>query len=186
MFFSAVNDVGSVSIGRASSPDGQTWTPEPAPLLSGELNGEAVLLSPRVLIDGTVFKMWYSVARLEPRPCLGTGQSTCPNGQLCQNNVCVQGPVGNDTFSAFCEAGLAVQVGYATSSDGFFWTRSLSNPVIRVDSPNVAPGTHAILVSSVVPGADLKSVTLHYSMFRRLALLNNGCFPNTIARATRP
>jgi hypothetical protein len=187
MFFSAVKaDNGAVSIGRASSPDGVTWTPEPAPVLSGELNGEAVLLSPRVLIDGTVFKMWYSFARLEQKPCLGTGQSTCATGQICQNNSCVQGPVGDDTFSAFCEAGVQVNVGYATSSDGFFWTRSLSNPVIQVDSPGVQAGSHAILVSSVVPGDDLKSVTLHFSTFKRLLALKNGCFPNTIARATRP
>jgi len=187
MFFSAVKaDNGAVSIGRASSPDGVDWTPEPAPVLSGELNGEAVLLSPRVLIDGTVFKMWYSFARLDVKPCLGTGQSTCANGQICQNNTCVQGPVGDDTFSAFCEAGVAVNVGYATSSDGFFWTRSLSNPVIQTDSPGVQAGTHAILVSSVVPGDDLTSVTLHFSTFKRLIALKNGCFPNTIARATRP
>ena len=77
MFFSAIRADGAVSIGRASSPDGMTWQAEPAPILSGDLSGEAVLLSPRVLIDGTVYKMWYSFARnIDVKLCLGTGQRT--------------------------------------------------------------------------------------------------------------
>src|SRR5262249_39958982 len=61
MFFSASQGMNSVpSIGRASSADGMTWVPEPAPVLSGDLGGELVLIAPHVLVDGTVFKMWYS------------------------------------------------------------------------------------------------------------------------------
>jgi hypothetical protein len=190
MFFSAVHNTTSiVSIGRASSTDGLTWTPEPAPLLSGDVTGEAVLLSPRVLIDGTVFKMWYSFARLRIRPCIGTGQSTCPIGQMCVNNLCQAQDVPSDPFFAFCEAGNEVEVGYATSSDGYFWVRSPSSPVIRPDSPGVAANTHALLVSSVIPTDGVnaqKGITLFYSTFRRVITAGNRCVANGITRATRP
>ena len=190
MFFSAIDMNGAVSIGRASgSPDGTTWTPEPAPILSGDLSGEAVLLSPRVLVDGTVYKMWYSFARrVDVKLCLGANgtQGTCPVGFLCQNSVCTSAD-SNDTFSPFCEVGSTVNVGYATSSDGFFWTKSISNPVIDVEQ--VGAGAHALLASAVLPtdgvNAD-KGVTLWYSTFRRLAAANNRCVPQGIKRATRP
>src|SRR5581483_1399249 len=43
MFFSSFSAAdGSVSIGRASSTDGFSFTPEPAPVLQGNLSGEAV------------------------------------------------------------------------------------------------------------------------------------------------
>jgi hypothetical protein len=187
MFFSAIKDDGSVSIGRASSPDGMTWTPEPAPILSGDLSGEAVLLSPRVLVDGTVYKMWYSFARkLDFRICAGTGQSTCQTGYSCVMNVCTANDSG-DAFSAFCEVGSTVSIGYATSSDGFFWTKSIYNPAIDVDQ--VGGGAHALLASSVLPTDGVSAqngVTLYYSTFRRVAVLANRCVPNGVKQATRP
>ena len=49
-----------VAIGRATSADLATFTPEPAPLLNGEVGGESVLSGARVLLDRGVYKMWYT------------------------------------------------------------------------------------------------------------------------------
>jgi hypothetical protein len=53
----------AMSIGRAHSADGVVFTPEPAPVLSGEQGGEAYLAAASVMLDGSVFKMWYAFAR---------------------------------------------------------------------------------------------------------------------------
>jgi hypothetical protein len=195
MFFSALKAdnnpnggaaLSSVSVGRASSPDGKSWTPEPAPILSGDLTGEVVLLSPRVLLDGSIYKMWYSFARkLSVILCLGTGQSTCPANYSCVNLTCTPNDA-EDVFHAFCENSSQVEIGYATSSDGFFWTKSIHNPVISIPAGSA---DHAYLVSSVLPtdGVDAASgVTLYYSAFRRAVTTMDRCLPNGIKRATRP
>jgi hypothetical protein len=160
-----------VAVGRATSTDGLNWTPEPAPVLSSDFTDEAVLISPRVLIDGTVWKMWYSFARL--------------------GNV----PVGMPSLDVFCDSRAEIMVGYATSSDGFFWVRSPHNPVLRPgnplqnippSSPNIPQGTRSILVSSVTPSDGINTssgVVLHYSPFRRSGL---NCLPSGVYRAVRP
>lgn len=162
MFFNASQTNGPVSIGRANSTDGIKFTPEPAPLLSGDVFGEALLLSPRVLLDGSVYKMWYSFAKL-----------------------------GDVNTTDFCMTKAGV--GYATSSDGFYWIRSPSNPVMGGDASGWDAGITAFLVGSVVPtdGQSAQNgITLYYSTFRQTTLtLRTGnlttCVPNGIGRATR-
>jgi hypothetical protein len=162
MFFSALSGMNSseVNIGRAESSDGVHFTAEPAPLLSGDLTGEAVLLSPRVIVDGTVYKMFYSFARLM------------------------------DFHTDVC--GSNVGIGYATSSDGFYWIRSPSNPVMQQDPTEGGwdAATTAFLVGSVVPkdGVDPQNgLSLYYSTFRHLTISGSDqCLPNGIGRATRP
>jgi hypothetical protein len=184
MFFSAFSQ-GSVAIGRASSPDGTTWTPEPAPLLSSGLSGEQILLSPRVMLDGTVWKMWYSYANLSDLPsCL----SGCPTGSTCNftTGSCTPTDVG-DVFFSLCDVKARVQIGYATSADGFFWTKSTNNPALSID--DVPGGPHALLVSSVLPTDGVNAsngMTLWFSPFRRVIDLSDRCLPNGIRRATRP
>jgi hypothetical protein len=162
MFFSVASgkDGSPAYIGRASSSDGLRFVPEPAPLLAGELAGEALLTAPRVLVDGTVFKMWYTFAR-------------------------VADVIGKD----LCVA--TVNVGYATSDDGFFWVRSPSNPVMPAGGLLSWDGAiTGFLVGSVVPsdGADAQNgITLYYSTLR-LTQVGSGpptCLPNGIGRATR-
>jgi hypothetical protein len=159
MFFSALNasGVNKVSIGRASSSDGTHFTPEPAPLLSGDLFGELFLASPHVIRDGTVYKMFYSFARL-----------------------------GGVTLDKFCDPATKISIGYATSSDGFFWVRSPSNPVIDAGSGTGWDGaSRTLLAGSVVPadGNDPSSgYALYYTTFLTRGL---ACVP-AIARAVRP
>jgi hypothetical protein len=147
-------------IGRASAgPDGQHFVAEPAPLLSSDITGELVLLSPRVIVDGTVFKMWYSYARAQDITDL--------------NNL--------------CSSTNQVQIGYATSSDGFYWIRSPSNPAVAIGGLGWDADSRALLTGSVVP-RDGKSTTsgfsIYYTTFRSVLLL--GCIPSGIGRATRP
>jgi hypothetical protein len=157
-FFSATA-MSSIAIGRASSSDGVHFVPEPAPLLTGDLTGEAVLMAPRVLVDGTVYKMWYSFARL----------ADYKNGDPCQSTI---------------------GIGYATSSDGFYWIRSPANPVMPAGGGGWDDTSTAFLVGSVVPsdGQNVQNgLTLYYSTFR-LTVTGSGsiCLPNGIGRASRP
>ena len=163
MFFSAGHSLGTgnvAEIGRASSSDGLHFTAEPAPVLSSDLTGEAVLLSPRVIVDGTVFKMFYSYARAQDIMDL-------------QN---------------LCNANNRVQIGYATSSDGFYWIRSPSNPAVAVGGGGWDGGSNALVTGSVVP-RDGKSTSsgfaLYYTTFQTVSILNV-CVPSGIGRATRP
>jgi hypothetical protein len=165
MFFSARKTVSatvtSVSLGRASSADGIHFTAEPAPILSGDIFGEALLVSPKVLVDGTVFKMWYTFART----------ADVPTADLCDTRV-------------------KVEIGYATSSDGFYWIRSPSNPVVSVGGGGWDMDSRALLVTSVLPldGVDPASgVQLFYAPIRRtlLPVLGFNCLANGIGRATR-
>jgi hypothetical protein len=167
MFFSAGKTVGNGSvaeIGRASSAgsDVTHWTAEPAPLLSSDLTGEAVLLAPRVIVDGTVYKMWYSYARAADIKDL--------------NNL--------------CDAMNSVQIGYATSSDGFYWIRSPSNPAVAVGGTGWDFDSHALLTGSVVPldGRSTQSgFAVYYTTFRNVSILGIPfCVPSGIGRATRP
>ena len=92
-----------------------------------------------------------------------------------------------DAFSPFCEPGTTISIGYATSNDGFFWVKSIYNPVIDVDT--MGGGARALLASSVLPTDGVSAsngVTLYYSSFKRLGVINNRCLPNGIKRATRP
>jgi len=165
MFFSSAKTVGMGSveeIGRASAgPDGQQFVAEPAPLLSSDLTGELVLLAPRVIVDGTVFKMWYSYAR---------AQDIMDLNNLCNTNN-------------------QVRIGYATSSDGFYWIRSPSNPAVEVGGTGWDADSRALLVGSVVPrdGKTTNSgFALYYTTFRAVPILLNACIPSGIGRATRP
>ena len=145
MFFSAghmLSGGGNVAeIGRASSSDGLHFAAEPAPILSSDLTGEAVLLAPRVIVDGTVFKMFYSYARAQDIMDL----------------------------SNLCNANNRVHIGYATSSDGFYWIRSPSNPAVEVGGTGWDSDSNALVVGLVVP-RDGKSTSsgfaLYYTTFR--------------------
>ena len=151
-------------IGRASaSPDGQNFTAEPAPLLSSDLTGELVLLSPRVIVDGTVFKMWYSFARAQDIMDL-------------QN---------------LCDANNQVQIGYATSSDGFYWIRSPSNPAVAIGGSGWDADSRALLVRlgrAARRQSTSSGFALYYTTFRtrRRSSASRSARPNGIGRATRP
>jgi len=60
----AGSTVGAIAaVGLASSVDGKTFVVEPSPVLNGDLGGEATIFAPQILIEGSVYKMWYSFSR---------------------------------------------------------------------------------------------------------------------------
>ena len=74
MFFNALrcNNAGggclgfynvSLSIARASSTNGLDYIPLPAPVVTGDVGGEQYLSSPKVVIDGSIYKMWYAYTK---------------------------------------------------------------------------------------------------------------------------
>jgi hypothetical protein len=87
---------------------------------------------------------------------------------------------------AFNDPCLAqVDVGYATSTDGFYWVRSPSNPVLALDGNGWEGNTRAMLPASVVPadGKDFDGgVFLYYSALATI-LVPPYCIPSGIGRA---
>ena len=163
MFFSAMrcnaadgNCLGffnvSMSVGRADSTDGSHFQPQPAPVLSGDAGGEQYLAAPAVLLDGSVYKMYYAFTH-------GLGLAASP-----------------------CDSAAQVQIGYATSTDGFFWVRSPSNPVVTLGGTGWDKSAPGLLTGSVVPvdGVDPESgLMVYYSTFTSSGL----CVPFGIGRA---
>jgi len=95
----------------ATSPDGQTWTPHPDPVIDlgpkGSYDGYTLAAS-TVLVEEGIFKMWY-------------------NG---------------------IDAAGRMTINYATSPDGFAWTKYEGNPVV-----DLGPDTAAYYPSVVRVGA---------------------------------
>jgi hypothetical protein len=142
----------SMAIGRARSTDGSKFTPEPAPVLSGDMGGETYLAAPQVKKDGSIYRMWYGFTR-----------------EVAFGDPCL----------------AQIDIGYATSTDGFFWVRSPSNPVLSLDGTGWEGKSRAMLPSSVVPadGKDFDSgLVLYYSPLQTI-LVAPFCIPSGIGRA---
>jgi hypothetical protein len=139
-----------LSVGRARSTDGLTFTPEPAAVLTGEEGGEAYLATPVVILDGSVFKMFYAFSR----------------------NLAMGDP---------CTSASPVELGYATSTDGLYWVRSPSNPILTAGGGGW--DKTGLMIGSVIP-FDFKDPAsgwiLFYSDFRATLF---GCIPAGVGRA---
>lgn len=181
MFFSALqpsvdennNTTYTVVVVRAAAPNGQSYIVDPSPLLKSTAD-EAILYAPRVIVDGSIYKMFYSLASasaVDPAAILDP-----------------------------CSPLASYRVGYATSSDGYFWVRSprnashktkaMPNPPPAVFDVNPLPGQwdsgKSVQVSSVLPqdGVDPSSgLVLYYTAYDRQ--LNGVCLPNGVGRAVR-
>ncbi len=143
-------------IGYATSEDGITWAKHPSnPVLTvgdpGSWDEERVW-APAVLFDGSIWKMWYTGyssvtgsqigyamsqdgivwTKYEHNPVLTTGPSGAwdENHVLSPHVMLKQGTYhmwysNMDTGSDFG------RIGYATSADGFHWTKYSDNPVLE-------------------------------------------------------
>ena len=146
-------------IGHATSPDGSSWTLDPAnPVLvrggAGEWDSDSVSF-PAVIHDGTEFRMWYGASDGEVD---AVGYATSPDGttwtKYAGNPVMSTGPTGS-----FDDGGIwpgtvlfdgekyrmwytgerdtsewIFTIGTAESADGLTWTRH-PEPVIVPDVP---------------------------------------------------
>ncbi|HEY3320024.1 MAG TPA: family 43 glycosylhydrolase [Planctomycetota bacterium] len=142
-------------IGRASSPDGVTWTrASPVPVLSPERSWEKVaVMCPDVMFDrfGTVFRMWYSGGEQYEPDAIGYATSTDGNMWTKHENnpifqadpksaweqhkvtacqVLRQGDWHYMFYIGFFDLHKA-QIGIARSKTGISdWERLPSNPII--------------------------------------------------------
>lgn len=168
MFFAAaqMTDTGfELAVRRATAPDGKTFTVEPGAALENTF-AETALLSPRILVDGTTYKMWYSFAKI---PSVSSGTT------------------GAATVSP-CNPLVHYQVGYATSSDGYYWVRSSTNsnrPTLKTSvATDLFEHGGSVLLGSVIAtdGNDPSNgISLYYSP---MTLVGTSCVPNGVGVAT--
>jgi hypothetical protein len=142
-------------IGHATSPDGVTWTKDPAnPVLERGAPGEwddRLLFGLGVVYDGSQFHMWYAGYGNQTEIYQG-GYATSPDGTVWtkhpDNPVLAPGPNGawddywvyphtvileGGTYRMWYggDNGVVEQIGYAESTDGVTWTKR-PHPVLEV------------------------------------------------------
>lgn len=141
---------GIVSIGLATSTDGANWTKSASsPVLAGSGSGwDAIGVgAPCVILDGSVYKMWYSGidvigataigyatstdginwTRSASNPVLtAAGASTWEGTGLALPRVVLDGSFYRMWYTTAPRNG----VGYASSVDGVSWTKFSGNPVV--------------------------------------------------------
>jgi predicted GH43/DUF377 family glycosyl hydrolase len=157
MWYSGVGTIGVGRIGHATSSDGITWTRNPAsPVILEEQSGsweDLHAYNSIVIYDSGTFHMWYSgndgtTFRLgyatSPDGITWTKKPTTPvlnrgpGGSWDQErarmpSVLFDGAIYHMWYTGY--DGSTMRIGYATSSDGLSWTKSLSNPVLNIGSP---------------------------------------------------
>lgn len=181
MFFSAeqpltssANESLGLSVLRAVALDGRTFAVDPSPAIESTA-AERTVVSPRILVDGTTYKMWYTFAP-DPTPNGGAAADA--------NNPCAAINIALSSFNAK----LSWKIGYATSSDGYYWVRSDANATAPVlEATAVGQDAKAsLLLGSVFPadGVDASNgIALYYSPVRPIFGL---CAPDGMGRAVRP
>jgi predicted GH43/DUF377 family glycosyl hydrolase len=152
-------------IGYATSLDGISWEPYiHNPVLDVGLPGsyeETDVIEPSVIYDGSIFHMWYTGLNFNTSPWIeAIGYATSPDGMnwtkdTLNNPVLEKGTPGRwddrEVFSgsvifdgstyhmwysgAKIGTGSIRNTGYATSPDGYTWTKdTLNNPVLSAGS----------------------------------------------------
>ena len=142
--------------GYAYSADGKSWTKHPSQVLqvgnSTAWDG-GFIEGPSVLKDGSIYKMWYTGYDLTNGK-VNTGYATSSDGivwtKYSGNPVLHIGSVGWDTYKIQDPQVVKIgniyhmwyggdsqdsiygqETGYAYSSDGINWTKSLLNPILK-------------------------------------------------------
>lgn len=141
----------SCSIGYATSSDGTTWAPYAGnPVLaSNSSSWDTSLALPRVIHDGTIYRMWYAGnGPLAIRVGYATSSDGIQwvkygawpvfNGTMAWDSGAANTPavakVGSQFVMYFSgtngSGGYSYSTGRATSSDGVHWTEYSGNPVL--------------------------------------------------------
>jgi hypothetical protein len=149
MFYAGTDDLGpfdpAYRIGRATSPDGVTWTADPEPLFEGRM--------PSVLHEETGFRMWYAAnddwdgIRLatsadgvtwttSAEPVLSSSGYPGWDYAITHPSVIKEGDVYKMWYVGKAIDDWRRMIGYATSPDGVHWTRATA-PLIEEDSLSV-------------------------------------------------
>ncbi|MBI4497800.1 MAG: methyltransferase domain-containing protein [Chloroflexi bacterium] len=171
------------SIGRATSADGITWERDPpTPVLTpgapGAWDGVSVH-DPRVVYDGTSYRMWYSgfdgerwqigLARSEDgvtwtrhaaNPVLRPGSPDAWDGAGVAYSSVVRRGAAYHMWYQGGDRGGVWRIGYATSLDGLTWTKHPANPVLDLGPPGSWDSAR-VFTPAVVPVA--QGLVLWYS-----------------------
>ncbi|MFN4146335.1 MAG: hypothetical protein ACK4GN_10970, partial [Runella sp.] len=162
---SPVNDH---KFGYAYSPDGINWTKYSGnPVLIPGSNSSwfnTFISSPSVILDGSIYKMWFTAPDLvfNSQPTDGKGnigyatsneginwtvhpsavliagdQMNWDSASIAEPSVVKIGGTYHMFYSALDQWTVEnFQVGYATSTDGINWTKSTQNPVLQIGTVN--------------------------------------------------
>jgi hypothetical protein len=151
MWFHGCNaDYSACSIGYATSPDGINWTKYAGnPVLAGTPGDwdEGFIAWPSVILEGGVYKMWYTGNG-------SIGYATSPDGTswtkhpgnpvfsagwdgagVVMGNVLLDGATYKMWFRS--GSGFTSGIGYAESADGITWTTPVPNPVLQPGDPGL-------------------------------------------------
>ncbi len=154
MWYAGASQSGTAyAVGYATSSDGINWTkhannPVLQPSPAGSWDEQGVFPS-AVIIDGSIFKMWYSGIKQD---VARTGYATSSDGinwtKHASNPVLEVGPAGSwdsdliwtpdvhfdgTTYHMWYNGfnPSAARIGHATSPDGIQWTKNPANPIIN-------------------------------------------------------
>ena len=172
------NDGSKRRIGYATSPDGIVWTKYPGnPVLDLGPSGtwdDSHIKAPRVLFNGTEYKMWYVGQDVSHKRI---GYATSPDGIVWTkypgNPVLDLGPSGEwDDRNVYEHCilvagaeykiwysgsdGLNQRIGYATSPDGIVWTKYSGNPLVDLGPIGSWEDNHVIAPSILFDGSEYK------------------------------
>jgi predicted GH43/DUF377 family glycosyl hydrolase len=150
--FTAGGDL-QMRVGLATGTDQITWTKNPSPVMDIGLPGsweEVGALLPRVIADGSGYKMWYT--GWDASDVMQIGYATSPDGITWTRSPGnpVLTPGGPAEWDASGTAAASVlflggeyhawytgndasdysRIGYATSTDGIIWNKHAGNPVL--------------------------------------------------------
>lgn len=159
-FVTSRNALGAPLIGHGTSLDwGATWDLDPVPAYAGN---EQLLLAPRVVIEGSVYKMLYAYT------------------------------LAKFTNADPCDGDVVVGIGYATSSDGVYWIPSPSNGAAGAIPPTAVTWAQTkVLVPGsplLVDSADAsKGLVMWFTLYQKVdfGALGKLCIPSGVGRATR-
>jgi predicted GH43/DUF377 family glycosyl hydrolase len=164
------------AIGIATSPDGIRWTKYAGnPVLTAQPNpwefaGPA---EPKVIFDGTQYKMFYT--GVDASGTYGIGLATSSDGfaweRYSSNPVLPKGPPGswdqyavgtiatffaNGKYYLYYGGGPYTPIGYAISTNGVDWTKYSGNPVFSPGPSGTWDGSRVEHGSILVEGTGLK------------------------------
>jgi predicted GH43/DUF377 family glycosyl hydrolase len=169
-------------VGYATSTNGITWTKYTSPVLSSGPDGawdSHWAADPNLLLEGTTYHMWYAgfdggAVRIgyassndgvnwnksSSNPLLSPGApGDWDDFGVSEPNVLFDGALYQMWFSGVREGWRPWQRGYATSTDGISWTKSLSNPVLSPGMPGHW-GQPVVNIAAPTAGVTLDGFTI--------------------------
>lgn len=149
-------------IGYATSSDGITWSKYGSnPVMDFGTGWEnAGVWSPRIILDGSTYKMWYvgynnsnyrigyatssdgiSWSKYGSNPVITVGAGgTWDDAHVAYSTVILDGSTYKMWYAG--HDGSTWKIGYATSSDGISWSKSGSNPVLSLGAGGTWDDVH--------------------------------------------